>query len=87
MAFYIRVKDPNTSKYKFVQVEETKFSEDTLTPPPSAIVEKRGYTCSLCGKKFLTPGVAAMHFNRMHKDKVQSKDTWREYMTIEPVRV
>ena len=42
---------------------------------------KTVHFCTLCGEEKLFPvvGLLASHFNRMHNDKVENKDSWREY--------
>lgn len=61
--------------------------DDTPIAQPAALTLSNGtvkklYYCAACTppKRFLKAGVAAMHFQRTHKELYVDRDSWRQYV-------
>lgn len=83
MADYLFVKDPLTGKSTIreapVQAEVVPIK---VTQPGTTLPGRmQRFRCTVegCGKKFATQGVAAIHYNRSHRQG-DSKEEWRSFV-------
>lgn len=82
---YLRIKEGDGYRLVPVTDPDQLLKKVETKPTASASLVKSMFVCSLCQKKFPTPGVASMHFARRHKEYIEDKDSWRRYMPQEPV--
>lgn len=85
MPLFHRVKLPN-GRFKMIEVTPVEIADVALETPLSPTLSgPERFTCTLCtpAKTFRAPGIAAMHFAKVHKDqKADPQRTWREFFKV-----